>query len=99
MYPNGLDPAPGAAAAGGPRAPATWVARGRPEVFDPGSPRILEIGELQSTGVIAVRDTVPTTGNPSDVALAVDGFGALWLAWVDTAGAWIERLACSARHT
>jgi hypothetical protein len=98
MYPNGLDPAPVAAASGGARAPATWVALVRPQVADPGSPRVLEIGELLPTGVIAVRDTMPTTGNASDVALAVDGFGTLWLAWVDTAGSWIERLACAARR-
>ncbi|HEY3816166.1 MAG TPA: hypothetical protein VGL81_03295 [Polyangiaceae bacterium] len=98
MYPNGLDPAPVAAAAGGPRMPAAWVALVRPQVSDPGSPRVLEIGELLPNGVVAVRDVVPTTGNASDVALVVDGFGMLWLAWVDAAGSWVERLACGGRR-
>ena len=99
MYPNGLDPAPVAAAAGGPRSPATWVALVRPQGPEVGSPRVLEIGEVLPTGVIAVRDAVPTTGNPSDVTLVVDGFGALWLAWVDTEGSWVERLSCTGRGT
>jgi hypothetical protein len=98
MYPNGLDPAPVAAAAGGPHAPASWVALVRPQVADPSSPRVLEIGELLPSGVVAIRDTIPTTGNASDVALAVDGFGMLWLAWVDGGGSWVERLACGGRR-
>ena len=70
----------------------------RPEVAAPGSPRVLELGELLPTGVVAVKGTVPTTGNASDVALTVDGFGALWLAWVDTEGSWVERLSCGGRR-
>jgi hypothetical protein len=30
----------------------------------------------------------------SDVALAADAHGALWVAWVDAAGSWLERVLC-----
>ncbi|HEX3772238.1 MAG TPA: hypothetical protein VHV30_15285 [Polyangiaceae bacterium] len=91
MYPNGLDPAAVAAAAGGGH---TWVARVRPEAAAPGSAHILEVGELTTDGYFAPRAVVPTGNAPADVALAIDGHGALWLSWVDAAGGWLERLAC-----
>lgn len=93
MYPNGLDPAPVAAV---PAASATWAARVRPLDATPGAPRVLELGQIDPAGVFVPDDVVPTTGRPSDVALAADAHGALWLAWVDGAGSWLERLACSA---
>jgi hypothetical protein len=95
MYPNGLDPAPIAAASsptGG--APATWVARVRPEATAPSSPRVLELGLISADGTFVRRDMISTTGNATDVALALDRFGAIWLAWVDGAGSWLERLSC-----
>jgi hypothetical protein len=107
MYPNGLDPAPIAEASGpghaggapGAAAERTWVARVRPQLEAPSSPRVLEVGQVGgegvSEGVITLRQTVGTSGNPTDVALAVDPFGALWLGWVDAAGSWIERLVCA----
>jgi hypothetical protein len=94
MYPNGLDPAPIAVASGG-GAATTWVARVRPQAATPFSPRVLDVGQVGPDGAIAVRQTVRTSGNPADIALAVDPFGALWLAWVDAEGSWIERLACA----
>lgn len=94
MYPNGLDPAPIAAATSGAGSPVTWVARVRPRSSEPSSPRVLELGRLVGAGVFATRGVLPTTGNPTDVGLAVDPFGALWLAWLDGGGSWIERLFC-----
>ncbi|MDP8999875.1 MAG: hypothetical protein M3O46_07165, partial [Myxococcota bacterium] len=94
MYPNGLDPAPIAAVSSGGRAPATWVARVVPRAATPGSPRVLELGLVAFDGVFTSRDTVPTTGDATDVSLAVDPSGALWLAWVDGGGGWLERLMC-----
>jgi hypothetical protein len=92
MYPNGLDPAPVAAVS--PGGGKSWVARVRPQGPEPGSPRVLELGDLTSDGAFAPRDLVATGGKPSDVALALDPQGALWLAWVDAGGSWLERLAC-----
>jgi hypothetical protein len=91
VYPNGLDPAPIAAAED---ARATWVARVLPESAVPGARRVLELGRIDAQGTFAPRDRVPTTGSPTDVVLAIDARGALWIAWLDSAGAWIERLSC-----
>jgi hypothetical protein len=90
-YPNGLDPAPVAAAFARGR---TWVARVRPKTFEPTSPRELELGELREGGAFVPHDVVPTTGSPSDVGLAADARGALWIAWLDSSGSWLERVVC-----
>jgi hypothetical protein len=91
MYPNGLDPAPVAAVAASDR---TWVARVRPKTSEPASAHVLEVGSIDAAGAFQPRDVVPTAGNPADVALALDPGGALWISWVDPAGAWVERLGC-----
>jgi hypothetical protein len=91
MYPNGLDPAPVAAASDRAR---TWVARIRPQDSEPGSQRELEIVELVDAASLSSRTVVDTNGSPSDVAIAVDEAGALWVAWLDSSGSWLERLAC-----
>ncbi len=94
MYPNGLDPAPVAAAMG--PASRTWVARVRPRMADPGSDRLLELGDVAAgEAAFAPRHVVAGTGGtPRDVSLVVDGHGALWVAWLDSSGSWLERLAC-----
>jgi hypothetical protein len=91
MYPNGLDPAPIAAAQSG---ATVWAARVLPESPDPAAGRVLQLGQVDDAGAFAARDRVTTRGKPSDVALAIDPRGALWVGWLDTAGAWVERLAC-----
>jgi hypothetical protein len=91
MYPNGLDPAPIAAAPGNGR---TWVARVRPREAVPGAARDLEVGELAPEGGFIPRHTVPTGDSPSDVGLALDSRGALWISWLDASGSWVERLIC-----
>jgi hypothetical protein len=93
MYPNGLDPAPVAAVSSGAR---TWVARVLPSDAAPGAARMLEIGEVDAAGTFALRDVVPTGVKPTDLAIAPDSQGALWLAWVDGGASWLERTACAA---
>jgi len=90
IYPNGLDPSPVAAAAGG----RAWVALVRPQSVEPTSPRVLEIGEVDDDGSLASRDAVAVSGNPTHTAIAVDGHGGLWIAWADGSGSWLERMAC-----
>jgi hypothetical protein len=98
IYPNGLDPAPVAAAmdptpsGGG----TTWIARARPLAADPASAKILEIGEVAAGSLNFVpRYTVPgTSGVIKETSLLADGRGGLWLSWLDGAGSWLERLAC-----
>ena len=89
-----IDPAPIAAASSSGRTAATWVARVRPGATDPTSPKVLELGHIAADGAFVPRETVPTTGNATDVSLALDGSDALWLGWVDSGGSWLERLAC-----
>jgi hypothetical protein len=91
LYPNGLDPAPVAAAT---VAGKTWIARVRPKSSEPSASRVLEVGSVVDGGSFEARDALPTAGDPSDVALTVDAGGALWVCWVDSAGAWVEHLAC-----
>lgn len=94
IYPNGLDPAPIAAAWSTGREPTVWVARVRPKAAEPSSPRVLELGSLDHDGAFVARDIEPTTGNPTDAALAMDAHGTLWLGWVDSAGSWLTRIVC-----
>jgi hypothetical protein len=91
MYPDGLDPAPVATAVSGSR---VWVARVRPRQRGPGSPRDLELGELKSDGSFAAKQVIAAAAGATGVALASDSRGALWVAWLNPSGSWIERLSC-----
>jgi hypothetical protein len=91
MYPNGLDPAPIAAAGS---ASAGWVARVAPQSPEPGAHRVLQLGKVDAQGAFVERDRVATNGSASHVAVALDARGALWVGWLDPAGAWVERLSC-----
>jgi hypothetical protein len=91
MYPNGIDPAPVAAVSS---ESATWIARVRPQTSEPASPRVLELGQIGRGGAFATHGLVATSANPTDVAIAFDRIGGLWLGWVDAGGSWLERLLC-----
>jgi hypothetical protein len=91
MYPNGMDPSPIAAAVAAGR---TWVVRGRPVDAQPTASRTLEVGHVAPDGSFVARDLLAVSGKPMDVALAMDAHGGAWVAWVDGAGSWLERLAC-----
>jgi hypothetical protein len=91
MYPNGLDPAPVASVVDGAK---TWVARVRPQSPEPGATRVLELGTIGSGGAFAPRDILTAASKLTDVALAADRHGALWVAWLDGAGSWLERVVC-----
>lgn len=91
MYPNGLDPAPVASVVEGAK---TWVVRVRPQSPEPGATRILELGSIGASGTFAPRDVLAAASRLTDVALAADRTGALWVAWVDGAGSWLERVVC-----
>ncbi|HSQ63551.1 MAG TPA: hypothetical protein VLM85_10075 [Polyangiaceae bacterium] len=92
-YPNGLDPAPVAATAGGEH---VYVARVRPAAAAFGSPRVLEVGAVDD-GTFAPLGIVPTRGSPTDVAIANDRAGGFVLAYTDGAGGTVERWACGAK--
>jgi hypothetical protein len=91
VYPDGLDPAPVATALSAGRA---WVARVRPRSRGPGAPRELEVGELGLDGTFVPKHVVAAAAGATDVTLAADARGALWLAWIDPSGTRMERLSC-----
>jgi hypothetical protein len=91
MYPNGLDPAPVASVVQGAK---TWVARARPQSPEPGGARVLEMGTVGPGGTFAPQDILATASKLTDVALAADRQGALWVAWLDATGSWLERVVC-----
>jgi hypothetical protein len=96
IYPNGLDPAPVAAAVDPGGGGAIWVARARPATAEPASVKILEVGVVAAGSLkFAPRYVDPgTSGVIKEVSLLSDGRGGLLLSWLDGAGSWLERLAC-----
>ena len=92
LYPNGLDHCAVAATHG--RDPMI-VARVRLAERDPSSTRLLELGRLDAaSGAFVSLGFVPTTGSVPYVAVESDRFGAIWLAYTDGSGTWLERRAC-----
>lgn len=99
-YPNGLDPAPIAAAAGR-DGKSAWVARVRPREKAVGSPRILELGRVDSAGTFTSYGEIAPGERAgkinlsiTDVALVEDGGGAVWILYGDTTVTWLERRVC-----
>jgi hypothetical protein len=91
MYPNGLDPA---AIAGTYGAAPPLVARVRPAERAAGSPRVLELGRLESAGTFHSLGTLATGKAITDIAIARDGFGSVWILYGDTTATWLERRVC-----
>ncbi len=92
MYPNGLDPAAIAGTTGGDDPP--FVARVRPAERAAGSPRILELGRLDPTGTFHSLGTIATGKSITEVSIARDGYGAVWILYGDTKATWLERRVC-----
>lgn len=90
-YPNGLDPAPVAATTSG---PTVFVARARPSAAAFGSPRVLELGELDASAKFVSLGVLEAAGEPVDVALADDGAGGFVVAYTARGAGWAERLSC-----
>jgi len=90
LYPNGLDPAPIAATKG---TSPIHVARVRPSGPDPEASRVLEVGELGTSGEFGAKCIVSEAAFIKDVALEVDRQGAMWLFWRDPRGSHLERRA------
>lgn len=94
MYPNGLDPAPVAATTKPGEPGPAWVARVRPEAREPGSPRVLELGRIDATGAFSSLGVVARNVAITDLAMATDPFGAVWLLYGTTSVTWLERRVC-----
>jgi hypothetical protein len=65
--------------------------RSRPEGPDPSGPDVLELGHVAADGTFTDRCTVAKGGTFTDLAVAVDEQGALWLAYTSPKGTWVER--------
>ena len=88
LYPGALDRAPLAATQG------AWpirVLRVRGATADPSGKKVLELGELDAAGVFKALCPVAEGAGFGDLAMAADRAGALWIAYTDSDGTWIER--------
>jgi len=93
-YPNGLDPAPIGASVTAADASSAYVARVRPREREPGSPRVLELGRVDDAGVFSSLGIVASGKPITDVAVATDAFGAVWILYGDPGATWLERRVC-----
>jgi len=88
MYPNGLSPAPIAATTG---ASPVRVVRARPVSAEPGAWRVLELGHLEADGVFKPLCGLLESRSFSDIAVAVDKAGSVWIVYTSADGTWIEQ--------
>ncbi|HVH45858.1 MAG TPA: hypothetical protein VM925_26070, partial [Labilithrix sp.] len=95
LYPNGVDPAP-IAAAPARDGKGAWIARIRPRERAPGSPRILELGRVDVAGAFSSYGEVAPGKGVTDVAVIEDGSGGVWILYGDTSITWLERRVCPA---
>ena len=93
-YPNGLDPAPMAATIHGTGDGPAWVARVRPSERAAGSPRILELGRLDAAGAFTSLGAIAEGKRITDIAIAADSFGSVWILYGDANATWLERRVC-----
>jgi hypothetical protein len=88
LYPGAIDRAPLVATQG------VWpirVLRVRGAAADPNGKKVLELGELDAAGVFKALCPVAEGAGFGDLAIAADRAGALWIAYTDADGTWIER--------
>jgi hypothetical protein len=67
------------------------VIRSRPADADPKAKKVLELGELDAAGVHKTLCSVATSASFADLAIAADRTGALWIAYTDADGTWVEK--------
>lgn len=94
LYPNGLDPAPIAAAPS--RDGSVWVARVRPREKMVGSQRIVELGRVDGEGKFSSLGEIALAKGVTDMAMVEDRYGAVWILYGDMRATWLERRACQA---
>lgn len=67
------------------------VLRSRPTDADPKGKKVLELGVLDAAGVFEATCPVAEGATFADLAMLADPAGALWIAYTDANGTWIER--------
>lgn len=92
-YPNGLDPAP-LAAAPARDGQGAWLVRIRPREEAVGSARILELGRVDTGGVFTSYGEIAPGNGVTDMALIEDGTGSVWILYGDATITWLERRVC-----
>lgn len=92
-YPNGLDPAP-IAAAPGQDGKGGWIARVRPRAKEPGSPRIVELGRFDAAGAFTSLGEIASGKGVTDIAVVEDLAGGVWILYGDPSITWLERRIC-----
>ena len=90
MYPNGLDPAPVAAAE---LCGRTWVAYVRPAEALPGSPHVLLLAPVVS-GVFGPEISAAQGFDFATVSLAPRDEGGAWLVWVGNGRSFMRAVRC-----
>ena len=88
IYPTGIDHGQIAATQG---AAPMRVLRVRPASAEPKAKKVLELGELDAAGVYKPSCPVAEGSKFVDPAITVDRQGAVWLAYTDADGTWIEK--------
>jgi hypothetical protein len=67
------------------------VLRVRPVDAQPKAKLVLELGEVYAAGAFKALCSVAEGSSFSDLAMLVDRAGALWIAYTDGDGTWVER--------
>ena len=67
------------------------VLRSRPLDADPKGKKVLELGELDAAGVFKALCPVAEGAIFADLAMLADPAGALWIAYTDADGTWLEK--------
>jgi hypothetical protein len=90
MYPNGIEPAPVAAAAFCGR---TWAAYVRPSTAQANSESVMVLASLDG-GVFGAEIIAGQGYDFATVALAARDDGGAWLAWVGNGRSWVRGIRC-----
>jgi hypothetical protein len=93
LYPNGVDPAP-IAAAPTRDGKGAWVARVRPRQKDAAAARIIELGRVDGAAAFTSFGEIAPGNAVTDMAILDDGSGGVWVAYGDTTVTWLERRVC-----
>ncbi|MFT3766561.1 MAG: hypothetical protein QM820_13760 [Minicystis sp.] len=88
LYPAALDHGQVAATQG---SVPVRLLRVRPASAEAKAKKILELGEIDAAGVYKPSCPVAEGSKYTDLAIAVDRQGAVWLAYTDADGTWVER--------
>jgi hypothetical protein len=90
MYPNGLEPAPVAAAV---LCGRTWVAYARPSAALPASPQVVALAPIER-GAFGPELTAAQGFDFMSISLAPRDDGGAWLTWVGNGRSWIRAVRC-----